>query len=321
MKIGRRYFAYHFQKTLTRLVVASLFALLCSWNFAKIFSDGSGLDAVIVMSIIMAMLIPTLEFRDFNTRRNLDTWFSLPIDRWKLAAVHLLNGAIHISIVVFLMFFCTISSDVSDPGLLPFAFLTILVFILLLYGFFSFVFLQANSDIDGCIFIVVYLCLPVLVNTVFIPTMREIFGVSMLGSSRTVVYGIPSLSFAFADSFSYWLGWTGTAGVALTPLSLLHVLLNILICVTAIAMLFVLFENRHAEKVGDISDSWFGYRTLIPLVAVLTLHTGIGTSSILFRLIYIFISYVIYRRSVMLKKSDWIVITVYAVLLGIMAVL
>ena len=45
-------------------------------------------------------------------------------------------------------------------------------------------------------------------------------------------------------------------------------ILNVLICIAATVVMLYNFRNRHAEKVEDISDSWSGYRTLLPIYAL-----------------------------------------------------
>ena len=70
------------------------------------------------------------------------------------------------------------------------------------------------------------------------------------------------------------------------------------------------FAKKGAEKAGEISESWFGYRILIPIygycLIFLTTESFVSVFSVLYWLIFalMIIGYVVYRRSFRLKKSD-----------------
>jgi hypothetical protein len=71
------------------------------------------------------------------------------------------------------------------------------------------------------------------------------------------------------------------------------------------------FVKKGAERAGEISTSWLGYRILIPiygycLILLTASDSGPSTMSLLTFALMI-IGYVIYRRSFRLKKSDIIV--------------
>ena len=78
---------------------------------------------------------------------------------------------------------------------------------------------------------------------------------------------------------------------------------------------FSSFVRRGAEKAGEISESPFGYKFLIPFYGVCLIFS-VADVILVFILPLMFIGYVIYRRGVKLKKSDiFAMIAALAVLL------
>ena len=71
---------------------------------------------------------------------------------------------------------------------------------------------------------------------------------------------------------------------------------------------FYTFKKKGAQLAGEISNSWFGYRLLIPIYGY-SLHLLTGIEGLLTILIFaaMIIGYIIYRRSFKLKTSDLIV--------------
>ena len=328
MSIEMRYFGYHFWQTRIRLVIMSVLAILYFSQLAEIGADILSLDSMVTAGAILALYIPILEFRMFNTRRNLDTWFSLPIDRWKMALVHVLNGALHIAVVLAIgMIFEGMHVSTNAPSYNIFQlfvyYITILALTLLAYGFFCFVFTQGNSTTDGTLFIFDYLLLPGVFNGIFLNRFYD--------SSPRYFYGIfttiGSVSRKFEATFwkqpyHYDSIWNLGYDLGGDPYYFsVNLLLNVLICAAATVLMFRMFSCKHTEKVEDVSDSWFGYRTLIPVMAVLTISSVSSLSGYMFRLLFIYVAYVIYRKGVHLKRSDAYVIFGYAVLLLLFACL
>ena len=83
-------------------------------------------------------------------------------------------------------------------------------------------------------------------------------------------------------------------------------------------MVFIFRKWRTAENEEDTSDSWFGYRTLLPVYAVCAACCAFSYATFaLFGIMLIF-CYMGYRRGTKLHKSDWAVIAVYFLLALIM---
>ncbi|MBR7021817.1 MAG: hypothetical protein IKI15_12320 [Lachnospiraceae bacterium] len=325
MSIEMRYFKYHFWETRIRLVILCVLSVLYFSNLAEISSGVVSVDSMVYAGIILALFVPIREFQMFNTRRNLDTWFSMPIDRWKMALVHLLNGALHIALtlltgMLFVALHVSTSAAYYNLFQLVAYYLIMLALTLLAYGFFCFVFTQANSTTDGTLFIINYLFLPtvfyVFMDQYFENTPRVFYGiVTLMGTTSRGLQSVFWGDGRFSNSF-----WTAEFGTGSgSELFIVNLVLNVLICGAATVFMLRLFNRKHTEKVEDVSDSWFGFRTLIPVMAVLTIASPSGLAAYTFRIVFIYVAYVIYRKGVHLKRSDYCVIAVYAALLLMMA--
>jgi hypothetical protein len=320
-----RYFRYHFRETLPRLAITIVLALIfCSdplldLGVGKYLFD---FNYILYTASMMALCMPVFEFRMFNNRRNLDTWFSLPIDRWKLALVHLLTGVMHIAIVLAILFLFAVSYVGKNGGgawgWLLLYYIVMVLLTSLSFGFFSFVFLQANSTGDGCLFIMDYAMLPTVFEAFFDRVSLNggpvILGINGVISDVTQLFEDRILTYSSGGS---WI-WNSALTKAEPATFFFYLVLDVLICVGAIYLLFRSFNRRRSEKVEDVSDSWFGYRTLIPVIAVAMLQPVRNPTLVLLRLIMMYVAYIIYRRGVRLKHSDYIIMIIYGILLLLM---
>ena len=90
-----KYFTYHMKKTVIRFVVMALFLVMMANSFTVTSYSYMGIDNVnvslssfSVFAIVAPAIVAALEFSQFMNRRNLDTWYSLPISRRDLFIVH-----------------------------------------------------------------------------------------------------------------------------------------------------------------------------------------------------------------------------------------
>ena len=319
MTEARRYFRYHLRKSTPKLIIELMMVFVVLLLIPRSSTEETLIVVELMISgTMMAILMPFQEFAEFNNRRNLDTWFSLPIDRIKLGFIHYLNGALQIgSVVTFMavgLLFRSEADSIVYYGMYALLYLTVLIMSLLLYGLLCLAFTSANTTNDGSTFVLAYIFLPSAVNLALTMTTERLslwdwhmdsFALGMIGS----LFGMES-------GFALGIGRDGaTVGeIILDSWFASRLILNILICIAATVVMLYNFRNRHAEKVEDISDSWFGYRTLIPIYAFCAaFFTYSFAGSTLLGLVLI-ICYMGYRRGSKLHKSDWAVIAGYFVL-------
>ena len=331
MNNSMRYFCYHFKKNIIVLVVMLIFGLLITglgihrqFNFWDHISNEDVIRHSFHLSVLpscmawMCAVLAPLEFAGFTNKRNIDTWFAFPLERWKLALIHMTNGLVYMLIVYSASAVCGFivlnkyriecHLDMSDywKAVVP-VFLIGICF----YGVCLFAFVVANNIFDGLVFMGIYTYIPIFISQVFTYCLRheKTFSSGLLEmlfdcvskpqsdmtrEYRRELYGEIE-RFTFENSHSVIGEWFW-----------------IVLGVSALAGVVFIFMRKKAEKTGGISDSLFGYRTLIPLLSALYL---LFASSVTFSFwrgiitgLIVFIAYVIFRRGVRLKIPDMIVI-------------
>ena len=343
MKAFRRYLLYRLEGSVLRSAIFTILSVIITQSVIseciddyEIQYNETGIYMLAVVLGIICTLIPILELSGFKNRRNLDTLYFFPIKREKMAAAHFVSGFLQVIVIYSITFFTAYGylSANTDYFALQYMMLYYVLSILLgfvMYSVFSFLFIQANTVADGVLFCILWIFVLSLIgyniqNEIVIPLMteeNEVFRGDGLLSEWGIIYApINNLTVIFQDLievnkirgyyyYSYadvyreqaymFFAW-GAVGIA-----------------SAVGY-FVTFVKRGAEKVGEISDSFFGFRTLIPVYGYMLLMF-IGTGEpILTVLIFamMVIGYIIYRRGFRFKTSD-LVLTgcgILAVILG-----
>ena len=96
----KNYFNYIFKKSLSRLLVCAVIALLITVSSVDVFIyDYEDIHTVNVSIGFLATILgalcfltPVLELSPFKNRRNIDTLFNLPVSKFKMGLAHYLNG-------------------------------------------------------------------------------------------------------------------------------------------------------------------------------------------------------------------------------------
>ncbi len=329
-----KYFLFHFKKTLIRLAVIVLAGLILtdgtvlSWYNSQTPAGVSTIYYNVNFYMmcfyyaLVALVVPILELASFHNKCALDTFFSVPIRRTSLVLTHMTNGALQISISLFLScFWATVKiakiPDVILFNMLPF-FLGMLLLMLAYYSVNCFAFLSANRVVDGALLAVLYTGVPI---ALYIFAERVMDSLDLY--SRNGVFNIsPVISMsALTDYFEHLFSSGGYrySPPIFTFAENLSVLLSILIGFAAVLLSIWLFCRKRAEKAGGISDAWWGYPILVPFFGFnLVMHGGSFLWGV-FVGIMVFIGYVIYRRSPRLRIHEWILLGIIT-LIGILDV-
>lgn len=331
MNVFGRYYSYQLKKSVLKVAILTLISVIIAIN---VISSGvtdidiryqtTNIGVFAMILAVLCTLIPVLELSGFKNRRNLDTLYFFPIQRWKMAVVHYLSGLTQIFAIYSVSFFSgyaylALRTDCFELAyMLPYYFLS-LVLGIVMYSVFMFVFEQANTVADGAIFILLWIFVlfivvwvmrvkilrPFIVDTqywsdsagdaswgiIYMPinNLTVIFK-SLIEVNRFVEYDYTS-SYAqqYIEQMYMFFIW-GALGIA-----------------AAIGYL-ITFVKKGAQCAGEISDSWFGYRMLIPVYgySLLMMYNDFDIMTLLIVILMI-LGYVIYRRSFKLKKSDIIV--------------
>ena len=314
MKGFGKYFRYHFRTTLLRALIIGVLSLLFTAAFsrAEYFPLNGGSQGYVRYTFgflpylfsILCVLMPALELSNLKNRRNLDTLLTLPVSRTAMALSHMLNGLLQTLAIysacfayIWLLGF-QIREYVSLSPLLPYYFLSIL-FGIALYAFFQFFFMQANNTLDG-----------VLIGLVASVTGWIVLGRLLNKRSVSPLVGwslFPTIR--IHERCSQILRY----GNVYSSVPNENTVLGIWLCIGLLAIIgyFITFAKKNTEKIGGISDTFFGYRVLLPICGFALCWGKLWGLEIL-GLIATVIGYAIYRRGLRFKLSDYIVMGIIA---------
>lgn len=346
MKTFGRYLAYRLERAMSRTLVFTILSVAFTWVIVSASigrlnaqANETGIYILAIILGIACTLIPILELADFKNRRNLDTLYFFPIKREKMALVHFLSGFIQVVIIYSVTFFSAwihleLQTNYFALGYMFFYYIFSLLLGFVMYSIFAFLFVQGNTVADGILFCGLWVFIIMIVGWVIraeilrnyiIDTQYWESSANMASdwgiiyspiNNLTVIFqnlievNKHSLEYYFRDAYAarymsqiYMFFIWGAIGIA------------------AAFGYFITFVKKGAEKAGEISDSWFGYRLLVPLYGY-SLLIFIGDELILDIIIFalMVIGYVIYRRGFKFKTSDMIITGcgVLAFALGVM---
>ena len=264
----------------------------------------------------LCTVIPVLELGGLKNKRNADTMYSLPIDRRKMGVAHFTNGFLQILAVYVCMAVCLaiMVIPVGAGGFLHLQYLTPLLLLpipvaFLLYSYFSYLFNEANSIIDGCLFIASGVLLPIIlflcvdtydlyVNGKYTPTLLDSISDNQVHPFFPLVKIVNIFSGGLLHknlSFSY------------DNTDINMIIIWSVICLLAAIGFYLSFSRKRVETIGNISSSWVGYKTIIPL-CMFCVAAAIERSGDFFLVIIgaiaAIIGYMLYRRSFKIKVVD-----------------
>lgn len=333
-----RYLWYRLENSALRTLVLTVLSVILTQSVIsesiEYYGDiehikyaSTGIYILAIVLGIVCTIIPMLENMGFKNRRNLDTLYFFPIRREKMAAAHFIGGFIQCVFIYTVTFaisgiYLAIYTDFfALYHLVGYYFLSILLGFVI-YSFFSFIFIQANTVADGIIMSVLWMfvlwvvmyAIYALTNPLYIQEgnyetyllSRRLSQIPEWGivyaplNNLTVIFqslievnqsGWNNFTYAgiYRSQFGFFIAW-GVIGIA---------------CLIGY---FVTFARKGANKAGEISDSYLGYRLLIPLYGYSLIYM-IGSVEIVTILVFMMmiIGYVIYRRSFKLKARDLVI--------------
>lgn len=331
MKSFGQYFKYHFRSTFLRFLIMTVISFTISLLFfetiiyvnnppnSEFFFSNVSLGIYTFIFAILCVIVPIFELSGFKHRRNLDTIFSLPVSRTKMLLAHVLNGWIQIT-TIFTMEVCVIFTALStekdhvNESYLFGYYGALLLFGLIVYLFSLCIFFQANTIADGIIFMgcwnLVFVWIILFLSWSDLINYEVLFGEIEL-ISPTLVFNVFG---NITESFMMLI--EGIKPYYVDELNELVLKVNMsfalwsIIGVVSAVILYFTFKNKRVEKVEDISDSPLGYRFLTPFFVLTSICMTSNFVLGVLLLIIMLISYIIYRRSVRLKKSDLIMLGV-----------
>ena len=331
-----RYFRYELKKNLKTLglltaictiiyvVVTSTSNLYYSYGTIAVYVPGHSNNGGIrnnspQISIIylllgaMCFVVPALMYSFKMNRRSADAFYSLPIKREKLYLVKTLVGLILVFVpytVAYAAGFLCVALRENFYDLiwyLPGYFGGIL-FGLSLYGVAAFSFSRANRVADGVIFMIFYALIGLLIASL-VEAIEIERGIPYDERMETVYFSPMGCFVVFSEKIDALLREGGNQ-----DLDFLMFLFVFLHAIAGFALLFLLPRFDKGEDAEQYSDSWFGYRVMIPLYTALLIGLMGGTEAlyiVLFTVAAIVMT-IIYRRKALFSWQYWVMIAVGA---------
>ena len=328
MTTFKRYVLYRIKNSILRTLIFTILSILVTQtvirdciDLSRVENRTSGLFIFATILGIVASLIPFIELSGFKNRRNLDTLFFFPIKREKMALAVYISGLFQVIVIYTVTYvagalFLATNTDYFALGyMLPYYFLSLLLGTVI-YSVFMFLFNEGNTVADGVLFCLLWIFLLNIASyTVISQCLEQKLWPTSVAMNLTdwgIIYTpINHLTVLFQDliEINHPSRWDRSV-VSIKEHSYMFSVWGAVGIAAAIG--YVLrFVKKGAEKAGEISTSWLGYRILIPiygycLILLTASDSGPSTISLLTFALMI-IGYVIYRRSFRLKKSDIIV--------------
>lgn len=276
----------------------------------------SNYEIIFVILGGLCTAIPVLELGGLKNKRNADTMYSLPIDRRKMGAAHFTNGFLQI-LAVYLCAAVTVAImiiPVGAGGFLHLQYLPPLLLLpipaaLFLYAYFSYLFNEANSVIDGCLFIGSGAIMPFILNVVLADFtiyrngeyIQTVFN-KMSGWQSLPFFPLTKIVDVFGDGLKH-----KNISFSYDGFDITMIIVWGLVCILAAIGFYLSFSRKRVETIGNISSSWVGYKTIIPL-CMFCITCPIYNSGDWFLVIMgaaaAIIGYMLYRRSFKVKTVD-----------------
>ena len=328
MTTFKRYVLYRIKNSILRTLIFTILSILVTQtvirdciDLSRVENRTSGLFIFATILGIVASLIPFIELGGLKNRRNLDTLFFFPIKREKMAIAVYVSGLFQVIVIYTVTYvagalFLATNTDYFALGyMLPYYFLSLLLGTVI-YSVFMFLFNEGNTVADGVLFCLLWIFLLNIASyTVISQCLEQKLWPTSVAMNLTdwgIIYTpINHLTVLFQDliEINHPSQWDRSVA-SIKEHSYMFFVWGAVGIAAAIG--YVLrFVKKGAEKAGEISTSWLGYRILIPiygycLILLTASDSGPSTMSLL-AFVLMIIGYVIYRRSFRLKKSDIIV--------------
>ena len=249
----------------------------------------------------LCFLSPVLVYSFKMSKRGVDGYYSLPLKKEKLYLVKTMVGLLLVLVPFTVMYwsgFLTLLCRAENPydmfWYLPAYFGSALLGFCL-FGFNAFLFTRGNSVADGIVFMIAY-----------IPFFMMIYVYFMQSDISHYQYDLDFLSFGGLSEFGNKMNdlILRYENVKLSPLT--FVVMPIL-GVAGYALLFILLPYEKGENAEQVSDSWFGYKILIPVYTAILIALNDASYIIFFCLIAMsaIIATVVYQRKFKFHLKWW----------------
>lgn len=282
----KKYFVYELKKSLFVMCVLTVIATAV-YVISVITQATDMLDfgyrrlnlaAIVVMGGVMSVIAPIWKLSYLMKKRSVDLYYSMPLSHVRILAVKLLVGLVVLfasfTVAYWIGSFTAMGALskielLKNINFIPLYF-SLLIPMSVIYALTAFVFTRANRLIDGIMFVfMTVMALGVVGNVVAVfiimnGSMHDFYYVYYFHSLNFTPFGALDI---IATYFSGNMFKNVSKTVEVTAIDWVGLSLVAVLGVAACIGLFVAESRAKAENCEQISESFFGYKVMIPLYA------------------------------------------------------
>lgn len=278
-------------------------------------------------AILLCCFVPFFDFGFKMRKVNIDQMYSLPIKREKLYLAKFIVGFISILVPITVAYIDVVINVAFAKHMydmiyfLPFYFA--LVFsMLILYSTTCFFFTRANTVVDGIVNVIAVM----FAGCLFMGVLEEAFSIGDPLSNITwyPIYWVNEFFQAKLCEKHMPLEIDYRIDYSNEPYNYFGLAMMTLLGIVSFVLFIYLNKKEKAENSMQVSNSWFSYKFFIPFYMSLLIMYLILQSAEFIAIILIaiacYVAYIIYRRTIKIKKYDYIVLAscfVLAIILGL----
>ena len=339
----KRYFLYELKKARWQLVIISaICVLLCAtiaavWpmqytSYSYDYVDGLTvqethtssplLSLVAGIAMTLCYVAPVLVYSFKMNKRCVDCYYALPLKKEKQYLVRTLIGLLLVLIPftaaywsMFFVYLMRPNNPYQMAWFVP-AYFGSLFFIICMYGYNAFAYTRANSIVDGIVLMIGYESVMILLALVpFTLSNGKLFKVGYL---------LDFLPEWGMEIFSLYMEGHIINGKVITTstdwgfgLTAMTFIMPFVRGLAGYLLMFLLVRYDKAENSQQVCESWFGYKTLIPiytatiigLIVGLVAKASFSLALVTFVMFAIaaFVLVIVWRRKFTFGKTGWIV--------------
>ncbi len=320
----KKYFTYLIEtKWLQTVIIAAITSIIFMITLA-IFSDDflrnnfplnyPGVFGVSgILLFIVTIIVVFFRFSALRNQKEVDLYYGLPMSRKDLYTTQYIFGLAQIFVISFLVFLLgfieliALSSGGYYEGYFILYYVITVFYLAIVYTLSTFIFIQANTIVDGIIFVIL-INLLLLFISLFIMRLNDY---RLLDRLAFVIS--PYYSQSILARLLFVGAVPNARDAVLEPHEWIYIVLNSLtyVAMSYGAILYVrkTIEHEKIEKIGEISSSRWGYVGMIPLIIFFgVIGTDfMGTISIFFKTMFLiagFVGLFVYRRGIKISLKD-----------------
>ena len=282
------------------------------------YKSTSQVGLAITYLAILCYIIPLFKFSYLHKKKQIDYYYSLPIKRKDLLNINLIIGFIQIIVPYTLIYFLGMGIVFLKTDIYHFIWYLplygISIYLALgLYLFNTFIYTRGNTSADGFILLVLY-------TFVFYLLYAAIENFDFVRINYNVNFDSTLITFSpFVNIGNYYnqhilyYGENQFDGYLVDNFHWFNYVFPIILGIIGYLGLYCSFKYDKAERAEQITNSYFGYRIMIPLYYFLVFFSVVKNTTFEMYIILIIgylVGEVIHYRKFKLPKKTYIIMSI-----------